>query len=101
MVFFEIMNVEMMLDNTQDPIGDFVNSVCADIIAFTAFHSYEEFVASTSSLNDLSTYPQLQRRAKQIGYKINKVVYRGYHACENLQRYLSNVSYYHMTSLLL
>jgi len=32
MVFFEIKDIEKMLDSTQDPIADVINSVCADVI---------------------------------------------------------------------
>ena len=85
MVFFELEDVEQMLANTHDPIADLVNSVCADVVAFVALRNYEEFVEETARLNELDTYPQLLKRGKRIGYRISKVVYRGYHACENLQ----------------
>ena len=32
MVFYEIIDIEKMLDSTHDPIGDLVNAVCADMI---------------------------------------------------------------------
>ena len=35
MVFFELAELEVMLNNTHDPIADFINSVTADIIAFS------------------------------------------------------------------
>ena len=36
-------------------------------------------------LNELETYRQLTARAAQNGYRINKVVYRGYGAPDRLQ----------------
>ena len=44
MVFFELVNIEQMLDTTHDPIADFINSLTADVIAFSAIRSYEEFL---------------------------------------------------------
>ncbi len=36
-------------------------------------------------MNQLETYPQLLQRAEKIGYRISKVVYRGYYASDKLQ----------------
>jgi hypothetical protein len=85
MIFFELKDLETMLDQTHDPIGDFINSVTADIIAYAATLPYEIFIEKTSVLNQLETYPQLVSRAKQIGYRINKIVFRGYYASDTLQ----------------
>jgi hypothetical protein len=59
MLFFELAKLDRMLDTTHDPIADFINSVCADIIAFAASMPYELFVEKTAALNDLETYPNL------------------------------------------
>ena len=85
MVFFELDNIEVMLDKTHDPIADFINALTADIISFAGKGTFEEFKGSTEGLNDLSAYPQLTGRANKIGYKITKVVYRGYKANARLQ----------------
>jgi hypothetical protein len=85
MLFFELAKLDRMLDTTHDPIADFINSVCADIIAFAASMPYELFVEKTAALNDLETYPNLTTRARGIGFEITKVVYRGYHASDKLQ----------------
>jgi hypothetical protein len=85
MVFFELKDVELMLDQTHDPIADFINALSADVIDFAASLSFEQFKERTESLNDLATYSQIVQRAERIGYKINKVVYRGYHASDRLQ----------------
>ena len=70
MVFYELEDIEKMLDNTQDPIGiwvyikmvflpkfhlftrDFINAACSDVIAFCATLTYEEFLERTSHLNE-------------------------------------------------
>lgn len=85
MIFFELADIERMLDQTHDPIADFLNAVTADIIDFAAARPFERFKRDTESLNDLTAYPNLTNRAERIGYKINKVVYRGYEANPRLQ----------------
>ncbi len=85
MVFFELADIERMLDQTHDPVADFINALTADVIGFAASADFAEFKNRTSALNELASYPQLVQRAERIGYRINKVVYRGYHASEKLQ----------------
>ncbi len=85
MIFFELVDIDRMLDQTHDPIVDFINSLSADVIDFVAAHTFEKFKEKTELLNDMSTYPQLLQRAHRIGYEINKVVYRGYLASDALQ----------------
>jgi hypothetical protein len=86
MIFFELVDLQRMLDSTHDPIGDFVNAATSDVIDFTGKHDFEAFKRNTEKLNELETYAQLVSRAEQCGYRINKVVYRGYGAPESLQR---------------
>jgi hypothetical protein len=86
MIFFELVDIERMLDTTHDPIGDFVNAATSDVVDFTVRHDFESFKRNTDKLNDLDTYKQLTSRGKQCGYQINKVVYRGYGAAESLQQ---------------
>jgi hypothetical protein len=86
MIFFELVDIERMLDTTHDPIGDFVNAATSDVVAFTGRHDFESFKRNTSSLNELDAYPQLAGRAAQCGYRVTKVVYRGYGAAEALQQ---------------
>jgi hypothetical protein len=85
MVFFELADIEVMLDQTHDPIADFINAVGADVIDFAGTRSFEQFKLETERLNALETYANLVRRAERIGYRINKVVYRGYEAGRKLQ----------------
>ncbi len=86
MVFFELIDVDRMLDATHDPIGDFVNAATADVVEFTGKHDFESFKQNTDKLNDLGTYKTLVSRAQQVGYRINNVVYRGYGAADSLQK---------------
>jgi hypothetical protein len=74
MIFFELVDIERMLDTTHDPIGDFVNAATSDVVAFIGRHDFESFKRNTSQLNELETYKQLSARASQCGYRINKVV---------------------------
>ncbi len=85
MIFFELLDIERMLEASHDPIGDFVNAATSDVVDFTGQHDFESFKRSTGALNELETYRQLVGRAGQCGYRINKVVYRGYGAPERLQ----------------
>lgn len=86
MVFFELVDIERMLDQTHDPIADFINALTADIIDFAATLPFEGFKEQTARLNEMETYRQLAQRGERIGYRIHKVVYRGYHANDNLQQ---------------
>jgi hypothetical protein len=86
MIFFELQDIEKMLNTTHDPIGDFVNAATSDVVEFLGKQDFEAFKQHTDKLNDLATYKQLTERAQQCGYLIGKVVYRGYGATESLQR---------------
>jgi hypothetical protein len=86
MIFFELLDIERMLDTTHDPIGDFVNAATSDVVEFTGKHTFESFKRGTERLNELDTYRQLTGRADQCGYRINKVVYRGYGTADALQQ---------------
>jgi type II secretion system (T2SS) protein E len=86
MIFFELINIERMLETTHDPIGDFVNAATSDVVAFVGKYDFEAFKRNVGQLNELDTYRQLASRAEQCGYRINKVVYRGYGAPDALQK---------------
>ena len=85
MIFFELADIETMLQQTHDPVADFINAVTADVIDFVGARTFEGFKQETERLNDLETYSNLTLRAQRIGYQINKVVYRGYTAGNTLQ----------------
>lgn len=85
MMFFELLDIDRMLEATHDPIGDFVNAATSDVVDFLGHRTFEDFKKETGKLNELETYKQLTVRAAQNGYRINKVVYRGYDAPARLQ----------------
>jgi len=85
LVFFQLADLDKMLDRTHDPIADMVNAATSDVVAFCAGLSYEMFLEKTDSLNNLEAYPQLVQRAHSIGYDVTKVVYRSYTASKRLQ----------------
>lgn len=86
MIFYEVKDINHMLNTTQDPIADFINCVSADVVAFVSKLSYTEFIERSAELNDLTNYPLLKDRCRMIGYEVSKVVFRGYYASEQLQR---------------
>lgn len=85
MIFFELVDLEKMLDKTHDPIADFINAASSDVIQYCSGVTYEEFVENTSVMNNLSTFSQLASRAQLIGYQVTKVVFRGFHSSNALQ----------------
>lgn len=85
MVFFELTNIEQMIQETHDPIADFINALTADVISFAGEYNFETFKTRAPELNELKTYQALLEGANRIGYRINKVVYRGYAASKQLQ----------------
>jgi len=85
MIFYELEDIERMLDNTNDPIGDFINAVSADVMAFGAGNTYESLLERTDQLSDPSSFPTAVSRMASIGYKLLNVVYRGYSTSAKLQ----------------
>src|SRR5262249_299485 len=47
MIFFELLDIERMLDTTHDPIGDFVNATTSDVVEFVGRHNFESFKRNT------------------------------------------------------
>jgi len=85
MLFFELVDIDRMLEATHDPIGDFINAATSDVVEFCGRRTFEQFKHDTGGLNELEAYRQLTARAAQNGYRVNKVVYRGYAAPDRLQ----------------
>ncbi|XP_065916827.1 STE20-like serine/threonine-protein kinase isoform X2 [Dysidea avara] len=85
MVFYELADIETMLNYTHDPIADFLNGATSDMISFASQMSYEEFLNQSHQLSKIESYSQLTTRAEKIGFRITKVVYRGYQASSTLQ----------------
>ncbi|KAK7481742.1 hypothetical protein BaRGS_00017689 [Batillaria attramentaria] len=85
MVFYVVVEILKMLDTTHDPIADIINALCADVISFVSKLSYVQFVEETAKLSSMDTYPHLKQRMERIGVRVDKVVYRGYHASDQMQ----------------
>src|SRR5262249_314558 len=47
MIFFELIDIERMLETTHDPIGDFINAATSDVVDFTARYDFENFKRNT------------------------------------------------------
>merc|ERR1712094_27637 len=86
MIFYELCDIERMLDSTNDPIGDFINTASADVMTFGAGNTYESFLQKTSCLSELAAFPILKSRMEQTGFRLIKVVYRGYNTNDQLQK---------------
>jgi len=85
MIFFECHNIEEMLQGTNDPISDIINAISADVMLFGSSRDYETLLAETHLLSELETFPILMGRLESIGYRLLKVVYRGYATTKRLQ----------------
>lgn len=85
MVFYQLVDIGTMLSNTTDPIAEFMNALTSDIVSFASRNTFEEVLTKTSDLGDMQTFPSLTTVAPTIGFKVEKVVYRGYQASQTLQ----------------
>ena len=86
MVIYELRDIETMLNKTQDPISDFANAICADVISRVAKLTFAEFLAhSANQLNMLGSYAQLAQRAARNGYSIESIIYNGYISSPEMQ----------------
>lgn len=85
MIFFELINLERMLDETHDPIGDFINAASSDVLDLVGRYTFDDFKTRTELLNNLDHYSQLRGRAQQVGYQLHKIVYRGYSTSHALE----------------
>ena len=66
LLFYELRDIERMLDTSNDPIGEIVNAASADVMTFGAANTYEGLLAKTSSLSELGTFPLLAARMAQV-----------------------------------
>lgn len=84
-LFYELVDIPRMLNASRDVIADLINAATADSIEFASERSFERFKNDTVTLNAVATYPHLSTRAAEIGYRLDKVVFRGYVASAALQ----------------
>jgi len=86
MIFYQLTDVEAMINATNDPIAEIINSVTADVIGFCSVRSFEQFKESAEQLNMIGVYQNLTTRAAGLGLHVSKVVFRGYMAPQRLQK---------------
>jgi len=86
MIFFCVNEIEIMLDATNDPIADLINSVSSDVISFCSARSFEMFKEGADHLNMMGSYPGLTDAMKAKGISVSKIVFRGYLAPTRLQK---------------
>lgn len=90
MIFYQLEDILKMVDTTHDPIAVFINNISADLIEFMSSRTFEQFKSDIEVLNNSNTYKLLKKNSVDIGYKINKVVFRGYFANAKLQEMHNN-----------
>lgn len=86
MIFFKLEDVVKMLDATNDPIADVINSVSSDVITFCAARSFEQFKETSEQLNAIGVYSALTSTVASRGIAVSKVVFRGFLAPQRLQK---------------
>lgn len=77
MVFLQLEDVGLLLDTTHDPLQEIQIAITADLIKFVSQLTLEQYRARTGDLNDLGNFPQTLARAKAIGYRVDKITFRG------------------------
>jgi len=85
-VTYELANIDMLLaSGSVDPYHDLHHALNSDVTAFTSQHKFEEFVANTTCLNQLTTFPDLTRCAEASGFFVKHIAFRGYSAPREVQ----------------
>jgi len=86
MIFYQLNSIEKMMDATNDPIADIINSVSSDVIGFCSARSFEQFKETAEQLNVPTLYQNLNDAVGMRGITVSKVVFRGYMAPQRLQK---------------
>lgn len=84
MIFFNLKDIDRMLDNTHDPVSELINAITSDVISFVNGCTFNVFKEQSILLNQLESYPTLLKKAESIGYHIEKIVYIGYRSPKRL-----------------
>lgn len=85
MIFCEYKSIEKMLENTNDPIANFINAVTSDIVSFASNRTFENFKRDVEKLNMVETYSNLLETSNNIGVEIKQIAYRGLDAHNDLE----------------
>jgi len=86
MVYYHISDIEKLLSQTHDPIGELINALSSDAIDYSSLRTFEQFKSDTELLGKLDTYQTIIQRSSRLGFIISKIVYRGYHSSDKLQQ---------------
>lgn len=90
MIFYELNNVELMLDTTTDPIADIINFHTSDVIKFVGQWTFDETKEKIGELNGLGLYENFIGEMNRRGYNISSIVVRGIVTNEKLQKMHEN-----------
>eukprot|EP01088_Endostelium_zonatum_P003161 TRINITY_DN1431_c0_g1_i1.p1 TRINITY_DN1431_c0_g1~~TRINITY_DN1431_c0_g1_i1.p1 ORF type:complete len:481 (+),score=131.66 TRINITY_DN1431_c0_g1_i1:23-1465(+) len=85
MVFFQLVNIQKLLERSHDPVTEITNFLTASIIDFVGQRTFKQFKEDSNLLNLISTYSQVVEFSTTIGYDVFRIVYRGYLGSERLQ----------------
>ena len=86
LLFFEIVNIEKMIDKTNDPICNVTTETSSCIMKIISNMTFDEFKSNIKNMNDVKLYSNLQNLEEQLGIRVNKVNMLGYDAPEILQK---------------
>ena len=78
MIFYKLTDITAMMDATNDPMADIINSVSSDVISFCSARSFEQFKETSEQLNTLGVFQSLVETVSSRGLQVSKVVFRGY-----------------------
>lgn len=84
-LYYEITDVEKLLDGTYDHTADLINATSACTNQYVSTRSFDKFKTEIDGLNDLSQYDILVQKGKEIGINVTKVVCNGYIAPDAIQ----------------
>jgi hypothetical protein len=84
-VYYQIDDIECLLDNTFDFTADLINALSSCTNTFVNNHSFDSFKEDIYLLNGLENYTTLTKLAEKIGISVTNVVCNGYIAPRDIQ----------------
>ncbi len=72
MLFFQLLDLETMLEKTNDPIGDFINAATSDVVEFVGKYTFDQLKENLQRLNSLDSCAQLAGPAQPSGCRIDR-----------------------------
>ena len=87
-LYLKLLNIEQMLDATHDPIMIFINAINSDIVNTVSQFTFDELRLSEnySKFNNIDSgiFNTLNEQSKELGYKINKILFEGFEISNDL-----------------